>query len=66
MPGKWYRPVAVGFQRESIHFNSDDLEELSGGDGHGLDFKDRHVIEANLTLPSGEPERLRPWMGLGC
>lgn len=66
MPGKWYRPVAVSFQRESIPFNSNDLEELSGGDGHGLDFKDRHVIEANVMLPLGERERLRHWMGLGC
>lgn len=65
VPRKCYRPVSVGFQRESIHFNSDDLEELSGGDGPGLDFKEGHVTEANVTT-WGEQERLRRWTGLGC
>ena len=66
MPSEWYRPVAVGFQRESVHPTSNDPEELHGGDGPCLDFKVRHMTEANMTRLSGVQEMLRRWAGLGC
>lgn len=66
MPSEWYRPVAVGFQQESIHPSSNDLEELYGGNEPCLGFKVRHMTEANMTRLSGVQEVLRRWAGLGC
>ena len=66
VPRKCSRLVTVGFQRESIHFSSDDLEELSGGDGPGLDFKEGPVTEVKRDIAvgrAGEAEALDgPWL----